>query len=234
MPDLDFQITAVEPANRGLTPLLYFKLRITSSPAKASIQGLLLNVQIQIQAPQRAYNEREKEGLFDLFGPPDQWGHSLRNRLWAHSTTTVGAFTAETQVALPVPCSFDLNVAATKYFYALENGEIPLLFLFSGSIFYATAEGSFQVERISWSKECLYRMPVQDWRVLMDQQFPNCGWLYLQRDIFDRLCAFKHRKRLASWDEAISQLLSDKESTPADSSATPGLYRDRGTLEVPA
>ena|SRR5204863_882435 len=113
MPDLDFQITGAEPAVRGLTPLLYFKLQITASPTTAMIQGLLLNAQIQIQSPQRAYSSQEKERLFDLFGPPEAWGQTLRNRLWTHSTATVGPFTGATQTVLAVPCSFDLNLAAT-------------------------------------------------------------------------------------------------------------------------
>ena len=103
MPDLDFQITGVEPATRGLTPLLQFRLRITSISGREEIQGLLLNAQIQIQSPQRSYSETEKERLFELFGPPEQWGQSLRNRLWTHANTAVGAFTGETQVVLPVP-----------------------------------------------------------------------------------------------------------------------------------
>src|SRR5207249_3980336 len=111
--------------------------------------------QIQIQSPQRAYSSQEKERLFDLFGPPEAWGQTLRNRLWTHSTATVGPFTGATQTVLAVPCSFDLNLAATKYFYALSSGEVPLLFLFSGSLFYATDDGRLQVERLSWSKECV-------------------------------------------------------------------------------
>jgi len=232
MPDLDFQITGVEPATRGLTPLLQFRLRITSISGREEIQGLLLNAQIQIQSPQRSYSETEKERLFELFGPPEQWGQSLRNRLWTHANTAVGAFTGETQVVLPVLCTFDLNVAATKYFYALETGDVPLLFLFSGSVFYAGGGGFFQIERIPWSKECVYRMPVEAWRALMDQQYPNCAWFYLRRDIFDRLVAFKRRNKLASWDEAISKLLPI-ETTPEAAEVEEKLYEVSGPVEVP-
>ncbi|HWI60061.1 MAG TPA: DUF6084 family protein, partial [Bacillota bacterium] len=163
------------------------------------------------QPPQRAYNPQEKERLFDLFGSPEQWGQTLRNRLWAHANVTVGAFTGSTDTVLPVPCTYDLNLAAAKYFYALEAGEVPLLFLFSGSLFYTTPEGRLQIERISWSKECGYRLPVATWRELMERLYPNCAWLYLQREVFDRLYAYRRRHRLATWEQAIEQLLEAQE-----------------------
>jgi hypothetical protein len=182
MPELNYQVMGVEAVARGMTPLLQFRLRISSEKPTDTIQGLLLSAQIQIQSPQRAYTGAEKERLVDLFGPPEQWGQTLRNRLWAHSHATVGAFTGAAETVLAVPCTYDLNLAAAKYFYALEAGEVPLLFLFSGSVFYTTEDGRLQVERISWDKECGYRMPIGTWRDLMDQHYPNCAWLYLQKD----------------------------------------------------
>ena len=147
MPDLDFSILGVEHAAHGLTPLLHFKLAVMNTPADETIQSVILQAQIQILAPGRSYNENEKPKLIDLFGTPDQWGTTLRARLWTLSSTTVRTFTGSTEAVLPVPCSFDLNVAGTKYFYALEGGEVPLLFLFSGTIFYAAPNGQLQVDR---------------------------------------------------------------------------------------
>ena len=234
MPDLDFQITGVEPAAQGLAPLLHFKLQVSASPPGQSIQGVLLNVQIQIQAPQRSYSPPEKERLFELFGPPEQWGQTLRNRLWGHAHANQGAFTGSTLLILPVPCSFDLNIAATKYFYALETGEVPLLFLFSGSLFYTTAEGRLQVERISWSKECVYRMPLESWRSLMDAHYPNCAWLYLQRDTFERVYAYKRRHGLANWDQTILQLLPAEGAPDGEPNGPAPIGASLRPLEVPA
>lgn len=207
MPDLNFQVAGVESSTRGLTPLLHFKLRVTT-PSPEPIHALLLNTQIQIQSPQRSYTAGEKEKLMELFGTPERWGQTLRNRLWTHASATVGNFTTETDVILPVPCSYDLNLSAAKYFYALDDGEIPLLFLFSGSVFYATPEGHLQVERISWNKECIYRMPVQTWKALMEGHYPNSQWVYLQREIFDRLWEYKRRNGFATWEQVVEQLLS--------------------------
>lgn len=215
MPDLDFRIIGVEAAARGLTPLLHFKLEVTNSPASQSIHTVMLQAQIQIQAPQRTYLPSEKEKLEDLFGTPERWGQTLRNKLWTHANTSIRAFTGSTEALLPIPCSYDLNISATKYFYALETGEIPLLFLFSGTIFYANPEGQLQVQQIPWDRECTYRMPVQTWKALMDQHYPGTAWLSLDRDLFDRLYAYKRRRGLATWDQAIEELLPAAESVEA-------------------
>ena len=210
MPDPNFEITGVDAAVRGLTPLLHFKLRITNEPGIETIQSIILQAQIQIAAPQRSYQPNEKEKLHQLFGPPEQCGQTLRNKLWTHSNTSVRTFSGTTETVLPVPCSFDLNLAATKYFYGLEEGEVPLLFLFSGTIFYAAPDGRLQVQQISWNKESTYRMPVQVWKDLMDQHYPETRWLYLGRDVFDRLYEYKRHAGVASWEQAIERLLAGK------------------------
>jgi uncharacterized protein DUF6084 len=207
MPDLNFQVTGVEPVAYGLTPLLHFKLQVTSAPVEETIHAVMLHAQIQIESAQCAYNAREQEGLTDLFGTPDRWGQTLRNRLWTHSNTTMRAFTGCANTVLPVPCTFDLNVAATKYFHALEEGEVSLLFLFSGTLFYAAQDGRLQAQQISWNKECQYRMPVRLWKDMMEQHYPNTAWLYLCRESFDRLYDYRRRHGLATWDQAIDRLL---------------------------
>src|SRR5215471_5010847 len=106
MPDLQFQITGVEPARHGLTPLLHFKLRIQVSPPDETVQALILQSQIQIRAPQRSYVPREKRNLFEIFGPAESWGQTLGNRLWTYASTTTGAFTGSIDATLPVPCTF--------------------------------------------------------------------------------------------------------------------------------
>jgi hypothetical protein len=171
----------------------------------------MLQAQIQLQCPQRSYNDEEKEKLSELFGKPERWGQTLRNRLWGFSNTTVRSFKGRTETVLPMPCTFDLNVAATKYFYALEGGEAPLLFLFSGSVFFEGSDGRLQVEQISWNKERAYPMPLQTWQNMMAQHFPNSAWLYLHHDVFDRLCAYKRAGGFTTWDETVEGLLAAEE-----------------------
>jgi hypothetical protein len=207
MPDLNFEVIGIEPAARGLTPLLHFNLEISNRTPTERIQAMMVQAQIQIQAPQRSYSDREKERLEDLFGTPDRWGQTLRNRLWAHASASVGQFSGSTEAFLPVQCTYDFNVIATKYFYALENGEVPLLFLFSGTIFYSEADGRLQVQQIPWDKECVYRMPVKVWADLMNYHYPNSAWLPLRRDVFDRLASYKAKSGALTWEEAVERLL---------------------------
>jgi hypothetical protein len=214
MPELDFQITGVEAAANGLIPLMQFRVAVKNSSVEI-IHAVLLHAQIQILSPQRAYNPREKDNLSELFGTPERWGQTLRNRLWTSADTTIGSFTDRAEATFSVPCTYDLSFAATKYFQALEEGEIPLLFLFSGTIFYAGAEGQ-QVQPISWNKESVFQMPLGVWENLMEQHFPNSAWLYLQRDVFNRLYEFKRNHGDATWEQTIERLLPENETEKAE------------------
>lgn len=211
MPDVGFQVTGVEPVKHGLTPLLRFKVQISNRPQGSApvedIEALILQAQIQIQAPQRSYSAAEQERLLDIFGKPDCWGETMHNRFWTNANTMTGPFTDTAEATLPVPCTFDLDVLATKYFNGLQEGEVPLLFLFSGSTFYRTSDGRLQVQRISWDNDCVYKMPVRVWQDLMDFHYPNSAWLSLRRDVYDRLCAFRRNGGLTSWEDAIERLL---------------------------
>jgi Family of unknown function (DUF6084) len=217
VPDLDFTINGVEQAAYGLTPLLHFKVGITNTPPEETIQSVILQAQIQIEAPQRSYSESEKPKLIDLFGTPDTWGTTLRAKLWTLSNTTVRTFAGNTEAILPVPCSFDLNVAGTKFFYALEGGEVPLLFLFSGTIFYAAPDGRLQVQQISWNKECTYQMPISVWQKMMDHHYPNSAFISLERGVFDRLYEYKRGAGVSSWEQVIDKLLAQKTNGGAPS-----------------
>jgi Family of unknown function (DUF6084) len=216
MPDLKFTVTGVEPAARGLTPLLHFTLDISNQPATEAIQAVMIQAQIQIQSAQRAYGDAERKRLEELFGTPDRWGQTLRNRLWTHASATVPPFRGGTKVTLPVQCTYDFNVIATKYFYALEGGEVPLLFLFSGTIFYSGPQGELLVQRISWDKECVYRMPAEVWADLMNHHYPNSAWLTVRRDIFDRLSEFKRERSLLTWEQVFELLLNLSRRTVAE------------------
>ncbi len=189
------------------SPLLSFKLRITNTDADEPIHTVALRCQIQIEATRRRYHEREQERLLDLYGAPERWGQTLRTTLWTHTSMVMTAFQGSTLVELPVPCTFDFNVAATKYFAGLEEGEVPLLLLFSGTIFYEAGAGALQVSQISWEKEAKYRLPVRVWQEMMDHYYPNSAWLSLRRDVFDRLARYKMRSGMPTWEQALESLL---------------------------
>ena len=207
MPDLAFTIDATEVAPYAAAPMLLFKLRLANQPADEEIASVTLQCQIQIEAPRRRYAPAEQEGLQDLFGAPQRWGETLRTMLWTHATIIAPPFTDTCVIDLPVPCSYDFNVAATKYFHALEGGEIPLMLQFSGTVFYREPDGALQAAPIPWHKETSFRLPVSQWRDMMARYYPNGAWLCLQREAFDRLSRYKTRRSLATWEQAIDGLL---------------------------
>ena len=220
MPDLNFQVEKAEPEPFAVGPLLLFKLRISQSAAPDEppppIHAVALRCQIRIEPARRRYATAEQERLLDLFGKPDRWGQTLRATLWTHTSVVVPPFTTSAVVDLPVPCTYDFNVAATKYFYALEDGEVPLLILFSGTIFHEVEDRGLQVAQIPWEKEASFRLPVQVWKQMMDLYYPNSAWLCLRKDVFDRLYQYKSRRGLPTWEHALDSLLStaDERVTP--------------------
>ena len=207
MPDLNFQVEGAEAVPFSASPLLAFKLRLTNANAQERIQTIALRCQIQIEATQRRYEVEEKERLLDLFGEPERWAQTLRAMLWTHASVIVTPFQGSTLVELPVPCTFDFNLAAAKYFAALEDGEVPLNLMFSGTIFYETSDGSLQVEQIPWDREAKYRLPVRVWKEMIDLYYPNSAWLCLRRDVFDRLNQYKMRRGIPTWEQALESLL---------------------------
>jgi hypothetical protein len=211
MPDLNFEVENAEAVPFAASPLLAFKLRISNRFADEPIHTIALRCQIMIDPARRRYQEEERERLRDLFGEPERWGQTVRPMLWTHASLVVTSFTGSDVVDLPVPCTFDFNIAATKYFAGLTDGEVPLNLLFSGTVFYATDEGTLQVMQIPWDKEARYRLPVQVWKQMMDIYYPNSAWLSLRRDVFDRLYRYKVRRGIPTWEQALESLLPDEE-----------------------
>jgi hypothetical protein len=132
--------------------------------------------------------------------------------LWTHASTMVPAFADRTLADLPVPCTYDFSVAMTKYFDALDDGEVPLSLLFSGTIFYKGPTQALQAAPISWDKEASYRLPVATWRRMMEQYYPNAVALSVHKDVFDRLHRFKVSAGHITWEQAIEDLLESAES----------------------
>lgn len=208
MPGLTFSVTGAEAISFAAVPTIAFHLHVVNPHANQTIQSVALRSQILIEAPRRHYKVEERERLQDLFGEPGRWGQTLRSLLWTHASVTVPAFSGAVDTDLPVPCTFDFNVAATKYFNALEDHDIPLCFQFSGTIFYVAEGGSLQIDQVSWNQEARFRLPSNVWREMMDHYYPNSAWLRLGRGAFERLSQYKTRHGFASWEEAIESLVS--------------------------
>lgn len=207
MPDLNFAVEGVEPVPYAAVPQLNFKTVVTNADAEEQIQSVMLRCQIQIETPRRQYTPDEQAKLFELFGEPERWGQTLKTLLWTHASIAVPPFSGSVLVDLPVACTFDFNVATTKYFDGIEAGDIPLCLLFSGTVFFHDSAGALQVSQISWEKEANYRMPVSVWKKMMDLYYPNSAWLNIRKDVFEKLRDYKMRRAMSSWEQAFESLL---------------------------
>ncbi len=209
VPELSFDVEGARSLEPSAVPTLSFSLRV-DAPGVREVRSVLLDVQLQIAARQRDYSPAVQGRLLELFGEPERWGSTLRTLPWLRTTVVVPGFTGSTHVELPVTCTYDLEVTASRYFAALEDGEVPLELLFSGSVFFTTPEGALQAARIGWDREVDYRLPVATWRRMMDRHFSQTAWLRLGTDSFASLCAFKAAHAFATWDEAVDALLEDR------------------------
>jgi hypothetical protein len=205
MAELVFDCLDAKPDRWAAVPTLLFRLRIADAGGQR-IHTIALRCQLRIEPQRRRYSPEESEDLLDLFGEPPRWGETLKPLQFANVSVMVPGFAGSTELDLPVPCTYDFEVAAAKYLHALDDGEVPLLLLFSGTVFAKGGDG-MTVEQVPWHKEASYRMPVKVWRELMDLYFPDSAWIRLRRDTLDGLQRFKARAALPTWDDALAALL---------------------------
>ncbi|MFE3323605.1 DUF6084 family protein [Streptomyces sp. NPDC059176] len=213
MTEFGFTCTGVRADPYAAGPTLVFRLRITASPG-TRVHALALRCQLRIEPARRGYEPDEAAGLRDLFGERSRWGSTLHPMQFAQVPLMVTGFTGETEADLVVPCTYDMDVAATRYLHALSDGDVPLLLLFSGTAF--TGQGGFHVEPVPWDREAACPMPVKTWQEMLEQHFPGCGWIRLPRDTMDALLAFRSRRALPSWEAAVRELLAAEPVRPSD------------------
>ncbi|MBX6381574.1 MAG: hypothetical protein IRZ07_01175 [Microbispora sp.] len=202
-----FDCLDARPEPYAASPTLVFRLRVTD-PSPEGVHAVALRCQIRIEPRRRPYGPREAALLADLFGEPARWGDTLRPVQFALAQAMVPSFTGSTEFDLPVPCGYDTEVAAGRYFASLDDGEIPLLLLFSGTVL-ARSGGGVSVRQIPWHCETRHRLPVAVWRETIDAVFPGCGWLRLRRDTVREILRFKSEHVLATVDEAVAALLKE-------------------------
>jgi hypothetical protein len=204
--DLSFAVLEIRPEPYAAAPQLTARLQLTEGTG-AEVHAVALRCQVRILPQRRGYASEEEAGLLDLFGERGRWPTTLKSFLWMQCSTMVQGFAGSTEADLPLPCTFDFDVAAAKYLNALHDGEIPLELLFSGTVF-TKGQTGFTVEQVPWDREASYQLPVAVWRTLMDQYFPNAGWIRLDRGILAALGRYKSSRGLTSWEAAVEGLLA--------------------------
>ena len=185
MPELTFTVLDVAPEPYAAAPNLLARLRVEETTGEV-VHALALRAQVRIEPQRRRYDDAEEQALLDLFGGRSRFAETLKPFSWLHASTVAQGFTGSTEISLVLPCSYDVEVAGTPYLRALQDGEVPLVFLFSGTVFTRGATG-FAVAQVPWDREASYRLPVAVWRALMAEHFPGTEWLRVRRDTVNAL-----------------------------------------------
>jgi hypothetical protein len=204
--DLVFDCTGVQPDRFAVMPSMTLGLQISETTG-SRVDAIALRCQIRIEPARRRYSATEAERLNDLFGDTERWAETLRPLQFTMVSTMVPGFTGRIGVDLPVPFTYDLEIGYARYFASLEAGEVPLLLLFSGTVF-TVLDGRMQVQQVPWSKEAVCRVPVSVWREAVDAHFPNCAWIKMSQQTLDELQRFKTRHALPTWDATMAALLA--------------------------
>ena len=215
MPHLTFQVLSVRTDPLSVAPTLIFTLKTENSDENEEVVSIILRCQINIEAQLRLYDPdgEEAERLFEIFDRPNKFGTTLRSLVWAQTTVLVPRFIGSGSFEVPIVFTYDYEVTSAKYFSAIKSGEIPIAFLFSGTILYKepTDDGRIQISRIPSDTESAYRLPLATWKLAVEDYFPNSAWLRLQRDTVEKLYAYKVRKGVPTLDQALQRLI-DSES----------------------
>jgi hypothetical protein len=207
MAELVFDCTGAKPDKYAVTPAMSMSLRISETSGQR-VDAIALRCQIRIEPARRRYSDAEAVRLNDLFGDTQRWADTLKPIQFTNVSLMVPGFTGSTDIDLPVPLTYDMEIGSTRYFAGLEGGEVPLLLLFSGTIF-TTADGRLSVQQVPWSKETAYRLPVSLWREAVDAHFPNSAWLRVSLLTMDELQQYKNARALPTWEATILALLAD-------------------------
>jgi hypothetical protein len=207
---LEFAVLAAEPIEHAAVPGLRFQLHATE-PSGREVYTIALSAQVQIDPARRSYDDATRARLVELFGEPERWGATTHALQWARVEALVPSFSGQTLFALEVPCSYDLEVAAAKYFDSLPGGEIPLSFHFNGTILYAGEHDRLQVALVPWSCSTRWLLPVDTWRRTIAAHYPGGGWIRLQADTLAALGRAKAERGAHSFDETVRGLLGEED-----------------------
>jgi Family of unknown function (DUF6084) len=202
----DFEVLSAEAVRHSAAPAMRFVLKVTDGSG-ASVAGIVLSAQVQIDPARRRYDDATREKLVELFGAPERWASTTRSFLWTQVGARVQPFQGQAVFDLLVPATYDLEVAAAKYVYSLPDGEVPLSLHFSGTVFYESGDGRLQLTMVPWSCSAKFGLPVETWRAMMAEHYPGGGWVRLETETLDRLAEHKAREGLPSFDATLRSLL---------------------------
>src|SRR5262245_35073221 len=132
MTELAFSIVGSRSEPYAVVPTLSLRVRIEDASGEA-IHAIALRAQVPIAPKRRPYGTEEESLRLELVAERRRWAETQKALLWSHVAMMVPGFTGAVEFDLPIVCTYDLEVAASKYLRALSGGEVPLLVLFSGT-----------------------------------------------------------------------------------------------------
>lgn len=218
-PQPSFTVLGAKAVEFAAAPTLAFALEVTE-PTEREIYTIALTCQINIDPAQRDHDSATRELLSELFGEPERWAQTTKSRRWLQASVLVPSFTGAAKFELPVLCNFDLELAATKYFYSLPDGDIPLTFFFSGTILYRGNSGEIQAAQVHWDRQSLFRLPVDTWKEMVTHYYPQRGWIGLHADTLAALSRYKAIRGLPTFDACVSALLPSPTAGAASAAVT--------------
>lgn len=209
MSSYTFTVLDITAEPYAASPELTARLRIEESTGTV-VHAVALRTQVRIEPQRRGYSANDETGLRTLFGERERWRDTLKPFLWMHCSSTVQGFTGATEVDLPMPCTYDFDVAASRYLHALDGGSIPLSLTFSGTIFTRGARG-VEVERVPWECAAAYQLPADVWHRMIELHFPRTGWIRLDREVLTEVARYRDQHGLTDWEETMRRLLACSE-----------------------
>jgi hypothetical protein len=207
-PEPEFAVLGARPVRYAAAPMLNLDLQV-SEPSGRQVYMIALHVQLMIEPARRAYDEDTRSKLLELFGEPERWAVTTRSLVWTQLDVLVPAFTGTTTVAVPVSCSYDLELAAAKYLHSLPDGMAPLALHFNGTVYYRDDDGGLQMVLVPWNKSIEFRMPVSVWRETVEHYYPTSGWAALGTDTLEALQRAKLDRGLPTLDATVCALLQE-------------------------
>jgi Family of unknown function (DUF6084) len=203
-----FTVAGIAVDRYAATPTLLLDLRI-DDPGSDPVHALALRAQVVLEPQRSVHSDAEAGRLLDVFGDRSRWSATLRPTTWTTCATVVPGLTGGTAVPLPLPVTYDLEIAVGRYLQALDDGEVPLRLLFSGTVFRLGGRGVW-VQPVPWSAEATCRLPVAVWREAVDLHWPDSGWLRLRRDTLRALQEHRARIGATSFEETLADLLGER------------------------
>jgi Family of unknown function (DUF6084) len=209
-PDPEFEVLSARAVERAAGPTVAFRVRV-SDQSELAVFTIAATAVITVEPSKRSYDPASRERLVELFGEPERWASTTTNFRWAQADALVPAFAGSTEFELVVPCTYDLELAAAKYFHGVGEGEAPLRFHFNGTVFYDSGDGRMQIVQVPWDRSPHFRMPLEVWRRAINSVYPFRAWVPVHKETLQRLERRKAAEGLPTFEAVVDRLLAEAE-----------------------